>query len=189
MKNFFTLIILNGACALALANSDSGHHEDLIPWTTVFYQTINVTMLLAGLIYFGRKPITAFFKGKKDSFIAASEKSASVRKTAEHTQMEIKVRLTKLESTADESIARAKAEAADIRKALLAEAEALSKRIQKEAEAAAKLEIAKAKNSLRQQLLQESVESSRNNLAAKVSSADHQRLQGDFIDNIEAVQP
>ena len=102
--------------------------------------------------------------------------------------MQIQTRLSKLESTADESISRARAEAADMKRQMVADAEALSKRLREEAASAAKLEVERAKNELRETLIHESLEAARTQLSSKVTAEDHKRLQSDFIQNIQAGQ-
>ena len=186
--SFVTVLI---CCVLALANEGHDAHADpgLTPeiLKTVIYQAINVVLLFGGLVYFLKSAVQTFFKVKKSNFLAAAEKSKLARQAAEDEHLKIKVQLTKLESTADESISRAKADAAEMRKQLLVEAEALSRRIREEAASSAQLEVERAVNTLRTQLIRESVEATRIQLS-KVSSEDQSRLQGNFISNIEAVQ-
>lgn len=182
-------IVAAGAVAMAADAHGGGDHgmTDQVK-TTLFWQAVNVTVMFAGLIYLLRKPVRDFFSNKKSSFVAAAEKANEIRKQAEQEQSDIRVRLTKLESTADESISRARAEAADMKKQMILEAETMTKKIKEEAEAAARLEIEKAKNKLRNQMIADAIEQAKNNIETKVSSEDHKRLQGDFINNIQAVQ-
>jgi len=189
MKCFFFFIATLLSIMAQASGGEQGSGHDAIPVQTLIYQTINVTILFAGLIYFLKNPIKNFFLDKKTLFLSASEKAQAARAAAEQEHIEIQVRLTKLESTTDESISRARAEAADLKKQLIEEAHIISKRIKSEAESAARLEIEKAKNHLREQMIAESVKLTRTQLNTKVSSEDHKRLQGDFIESIRAVQP
>ncbi len=177
----------------ALANEGAAHGEhsaglDEHTIKTIIYQAINVGALVVGLIYFLRVPVQKFFSVKKAEYVSAANKAQEARKAAEDEHMQIKVRLNKLESTADESVSRAKAEAAEMKNQLIAEANAISKRLREEAIAAAKLEVEKAKNSLREELIKESFALAKESLESKVSTEDHSRLQGEFINNIQAVQ-
>jgi len=182
---FFTILI--SIISFASESAHGGHEE--IPVKTIIYQTINVTIMFAALFYFLKNPVKDFFKQKKDLFLSFAERAQSQRQAAEEQHQEIKVKLTKLESTADESISRAKAEAADLKKQLIDEANSLSKRIKTEAETTAKLEIEKAKNHLREEMIKEATALARNQMSTKVSTEDHKRLQGEFIESIQAVQP
>lgn len=170
------------------ARASGGEHHEGIPWDTITYQTINVSIVLAALFYFSKKSVKDFFSNKRSAFVEAAKKATSVRERAEQEHLEVKVRLTKLESTASESVARARAEAADLRIALLSEAEALSEKMKRDAENAAKLEVERAKVALRKQLIEESLLLARKQLATTVSIEDQKRLQDDFINNIQVVQ-
>jgi len=174
---------------LVMANEGgaSGHAEG-IPLKLIGYQTVNVVIMFAGLIYFLKDGLKKYFIDKRASFLLAAEKSEAARREAEQEHLQIQVKLSKLESTADESVARAKAEAADLRKQMLVEAEAISKRIKIEADLAAKMEIQRAKITLRKELVQEAIGAARTQLDTKVTAEDHQRLQSNFINNIQAVQ-
>lgn len=182
-----TLLLLAGSAALA---AGGGHgHGGGIPTQTIIYQTINVVILVAGLIYFLRKPVRAYFTEKRATFLAEAAKSQAAKEAAEREHQDIKNRLAKLESSKEESISRAKAEAADLRNQLLADAQTLSKRIQEEAKNAAANEVDRAKRQLREELLKEAMLAAKKDLEGQVSSSDQQRLQDQFISNIKTVQP
>ena len=50
------------------------------------------------------------------------------------------------------------------------------------------MEVEKAKNQLREALITEALGVARSHISQKVTVEDHQRLQSDFIHNIQAVQ-
>lgn len=152
------------------------------------YQCINVGAMVIGLVYFLRVGVKQFFKDKRKAYLAAAEKSQQAKKEAELERSNVQARLNKLENSADESIARAKAEAADLRRALLAEAQSLSHRIQDDAAKSASMEADRAQRQLREQVIKESVAAARGQLSAKVSPEEHQRLQGEFINHMQGMQ-
>lgn len=155
---------------------------------TMIYQAINIAILVGALIYGLKASIKEFFKQKQASFLSTAEKAKAARVQAEEEHAQIKIQLTKLESTTHETISRARADAAQMRHQMLQEAEAMSKRIQQEAEQAAALEIAKAKASLRDQMIVQATILAEEALKQKVSTEDHKRLQGDFIRNVSEVR-
>jgi F-type H+-transporting ATPase subunit b len=152
------------------------------------YQCLNVGIMVIALVYFLREGTVKFFKDKRASYLAAAEKSQQAKKQAEQERSEIQARLNKLENSADESIARARAEATDMKKALIAEADAISKRVQDEAQNSVHMEIERAKNQLRDQIVKDSIAVARAQLSSKVSPEEHQRLQGEFINHMQGVQ-
>ncbi|GIL17174.1 MAG: hypothetical protein BroJett040_09250 [Oligoflexia bacterium] len=182
------LLLLAALAQASDAAHGGGHGLDAHAIKTIIYQIINVSIMIGGLFYIMKKPVKDFFKGRREAYLHAAGRAQAARAKAEEEHLDIKVKLTKLESTADESISRAKAEAADLRSSIMAEAEELSKRIRKEAEAAAQLEIEKAKTHLREDMIREAAKLAAHNMQSSVTSEDHKRLQSEFINNIQAVQ-
>ncbi len=186
MKHYLPFVILL-LTQLAQAAEHEASHEG-IPTKKILYQAINFILLIGGMIYFLREPLKKYFHEKRADYLTAATKAEAARKAAENERMEMQVRLTKLESTADESIAQARIEAAEMKKQLIAEAEILSERIRKEAEIAAKFESERAKNHLREELIKDSLEMAKSQLQSKVTADDHKRLQSEFLSNIQGVQ-
>lgn len=194
-KNTLFVLSLLMFSGIALAETHGGghgaaHDEGLSreQLKTIIYQAINVSAIVVGLIYFLKASARQFFSAKKAAYVSAAEKTQSARKNAEEEHQQIKVQLNKLVSTADESLSRAKAEAADMKTQMIAEAQAMSKRIREEAALTVKFEVEKAKTQLRDQLMKESFAIAEAQMTSKVSNEDHARLQGEFINNIQAVQ-
>lgn len=185
MKLELAYLLLNSCFA---AGAEHGHGFDAETKMRVIYQFINVSIIVGAGIYYLKPKVVQFFKDRQANFVEAANKAMDLRKQAEDDHMQIKVRLNKLESTSDESIQRANAEAADFRNQLLKEAEELSKKIKLEAEQAAKLEIEKAKISIRQQMIEEAVALSSKQIESQITQEDHKKLEGEFINNMRAVQ-
>lgn len=168
--------------ALVMAASD-GHHGEGVP-KVVLYQLINVTILVAGIVYFTKDSIVQFFSGRKALYLEAAQKSAFAREQAEKEFVDIKQKLANLDSTREESLKKAQAHADDIKKQIMDEAQSVTKRIRDDAELTATLEVQRAQRDLRTQLLKDSVEAARVVLTKDLSSADQQKLQKDFINHV-----
>lgn len=177
---------------LALAAGGHGHGEAVLDdhWKHVIIaQAFNVGIIIIALVYFLRKPVREFFTSKRTAFLSAAEKTLAAKKQAEAELADAKAELARVESTAAESIARAKSEAEALRKTILADAEALSQRIKNDAAVTAHAEVEKAKNLLRVEMIQGAVSAAQKTMSAGVSQEDHQRLNKEFITNIKAAQP
>ncbi|WII73030.1 ATP synthase F0 subunit B [Bdellovibrio sp. 22V] len=181
MKLLLNLFIIL-APALAMA-AGGGHGDGHIP-KAVMYQAINVAILVAGLIYFTKDGIVSFFAGRKAAYLEAAEKSAFAREQAEKEFVDIKHKLATLDATREESLRKAQLHAEDMKKQIMTEAEDVTKRIRQDAELTAKLEVQRAQNELRAQLLKDSLEAARNVLTKDLGSSDQQKLQKDFINNV-----
>ncbi|UXR65752.1 ATP synthase F0 subunit B [Bdellovibrio bacteriovorus] len=180
MKLILNLMVLLAPVAVLAAG---GHHGEGIP-TAVMYQAINVVILVAGLIYFTKDGIVSFFAGRKTAYLEAAQKSAFAREQAEKEFVDIKSKLANLDQTREENLRKAQTHADDLKKQILDEAADVSKRIQNDAELTVKLEVQRAQKELRSQLLKDSVEAARIVLTKDLGSADQQKLQKDFINNV-----
>ena len=161
-----------------------GEHE----LKTLIYQSINVTLLVLGLIYFARKPVQKYFEQKRDSFLQIALKAQSAKEQAENDRIDIEVRLTKLKSTSEETLSKAKAEAAELKKQLIAEAEALSQRMKAEAQSTVRVEIERAKASLRTQMIAGAASLAEGELGKKMTPELQSQLAGDFISGLSEVR-
>lgn len=177
------MIILTPALVMAAG----GGHHDGVPKVTI-YQLINLVILFGGIIYFTKDSIVSFFGGRKTAYLEAAQKSAFAREQAEKEFVDLKNKIANIDATREESLKKAQAHAEDIRKQIITEANDVSKRIREEAELTAKLEVQRAQKELREQLLQDSLSAARMVLTKDIGASDQQKLQTEFINNIEGAR-
>lgn len=175
---FIVLIANNVYAASGGHGSDSG-----IP-TIVWWQLANVVTLFIGLIYIGKKSTIEFFKGRAELFKEQFNKSQAIKKEAEAHYSEIKQRLDKLNATSEESILRAKAEALDLQKNILTEAEIVAKRIKDDAQRVISVENNKAKVKIATELIKSTIHESKQMLQSDLADSDHKNLQNKFINQV-----
>ncbi|MFS4458915.1 ATP synthase F0 subunit B [Bdellovibrio sp. HCB2-146] len=188
MKALLNLIImLAPAVVMAAGGEHGGGHHEGIPTVTI-YQLINVVILFGGIIYFTKDGIISFFAGRKTAYLEAAQKSAFAREQAEKEFVDLKNKIANIDATRAESLKKAQEHAEEVRKQILAEANDVSKRIREEAELTAKLEVQRAQKELREQLLQDSLSAARMVLTKDIGANDQQKLQTEFINNIEGAR-
>ncbi|MBX3041441.1 MAG: ATP synthase F0 subunit B [Bdellovibrionaceae bacterium] len=164
-------------------------HGDGIPGKLIFWQIFNLTILFSALTYFLRQPIKDYFAQRRTTFLSAAEKSQAARQEAEAKFRELKEKIENLDRTRTESLARAEAEAADLKKQMILSANEIATRIRKEAETTSQVEIMRARRELHEQFAQDAVTAARTALSSDISAQDQAKLQGDFVKNIEGVRP
>jgi F-type H+-transporting ATPase subunit b len=190
MKFFVTTLLALFFSTLAQASAGEGPHgtdHGGIP-TVVFYQAINVSIIIAVGVYLGRQKIVDFFHNKRNEFLQAQEKAQGILRLAEQEHHEVKTRLDKLKVTREESLSKAKADAVDLKRQILRDAESLAKKLKDEAILSSKIEIERAKHQLKEQLIREAFELSKKDLSSKATSDDQKKLQEDFISKVQVVQ-
>lgn len=182
------LLILTLASASALAEAAHGAHSNEIP-KFVIWQVINLIILGAILYKVGRKPLQGFFNARQTDYLKQAEKSRMIFQEAEKEYADVKTRLETLTSTADSSIEKAKRDAEDVRKQMIADAKLLATRIKDEAQTTAKIEAQKTTARAKNNIVLQALAGARQVLTTDIAGQDHQRLQSDFNKNIEAVSP
>lgn len=164
----------------------TGGHAGGIPMV-LWLQVINFVLYLGLIVYLAKKPIQEMFQGRYDGFFSALKKAEAAKAEAEAKRKEIQDRLNKLETTRDESIQKAREEAAALRNQIVEEAKSLSEKLKVDAEKTALIEIERAKTELREDLLAQSVIMAKRILTDKMQDQDQKRLQTEFVDKIGAV--
>lgn len=192
MNSIFVFLTMLATSTIALAAGGEAHgavEMDEHTKSVIMYQAINVGLILVAGIYYLRQPIKEFFAARLAGYMDAAEKTQAAKQAAQKEFDNIRAQLMKLETTAQESIARARAESSDLRKQLLADAEASASRIRTEAQNVTQIEVQKAVGELRAQMVADAISAAQSQLKSGVTQEDHQRLNKEFIRNIETVQP
>jgi F-type H+-transporting ATPase subunit b len=180
------LALLSFLPAASLA-AGSGGPSDGIP-VDVLYQAINFALFVGLGFFFLRKPVSSYFSSREQAFKQALVRAQAAREEAEQRKTEIQMRLSKLQATADDSIEKARAEAAELRSRIVLDAADLAKKLREDAEATANAEIERAKRELREDVLAQAVALSRKVLDEKMAEQDQKRLQTEFVDKIQVVR-
>lgn len=151
---------------------------------SIMYQAINLGILIATIIYFGKDGIKKFFLDRRDQYLDAAKKSEAARLQAEKDFAEIKAKLADLDATRNDTLVKAEKQAQELKESILKDALAVSDRIRQDAKLTADLEIQRAQKELREQLLQDSLTVAREALSKSIESQDQQKLQNNFINHV-----
>ncbi len=169
-------------CALplpAFAAGDAGGGNAL------FWQAVNLAIILGALIYFARKPVTEFFSTRRAQITSDLESAASLLSEAETRNSEIQRRLVDLESQLEEIRETTRRRAEEESERILAEANKTAARIQADATAAVEHELHRAQRALRAEAADLALELAGQLLREQVTDSDRERLLDEFITRVE----
>jgi F-type H+-transporting ATPase subunit b len=173
------LVLVLGAPAPAFAASADGHGGDM------FWQVLNVVLLLAVLIYFARKPVLSYLAERRDTIAKNLEGSAQLLAEAERRLGEWNDKAANLDrevvSIRDATRRAAEAE----RDRILADAQVTAERIRRSAGAVVERELQQARERLRGEAADLAVELAAKILREQVNDGDRTRLVDEFIGHIE----
>lgn len=182
-KNISFLIAVSLFANVSFAASDA--HGGGIP-SDVWFQFFNFTLFAGLIVYFLRNPVKTYFQERARSFSVAMTKAEAFRQDAEKQKREIETRLRTLENSAQDSLTHARAEADELRKRIVREAQELSLKLKEDAKRTAEIELQRAKNELREEVLSQAVTAAKAVLSEKIADTDQKRLQTEFVEKIQA---
>jgi F-type H+-transporting ATPase subunit b len=151
----------------------------------LFWQTVNVVLLVAVLIYFARKPVLSFLATRRDTIAKNLESAAQVLAESERRLAEWTHKVASLDAQTSEIHDATRRAAEAERERILADAHATADRIRQSAGAAAERELAQARETLRREAADLAVELAAKILREQVNDADRTRLVDEFIGRIE----
>jgi len=176
-----------GLAALAVAGvpgaawaAEGGGLADLL------YQALNLAILLGVLIYFGRKPVMAYFASRRSDIKRDLDSAAELLAAAEARNSEIQRKLADLESEIEETRETARKRADEECERILAEARKAAERIRSDAHAAAEQELARARRELRAEAADLAVQLAGELLREQTGEGDRERLLDEFITRVES---
>jgi F-type H+-transporting ATPase subunit b len=165
--------------APALAESEGGAGGGL------FWQVVNVALLIAVLIYFARKPVLSYLAERRDGIANNLESSARLLAEAESKLSEWSAKVADI----DREVARirdATRRAAETeRDRIVADAEVTAERIRRSAGAVIERELQQARVALRREAADLAVELAGKLLEEQVNDGDKTRLIDEFIGHVE----
>lgn len=192
MTKQFSILTLGSillASLVAQAETEAAAHGVHVPTREIFWQCFNLAIVFGALFYFLKKPVVEFFSSRASVYLEAEKKSQSAKLAAEKQYLEIKHKLENLENNHAENLVRAEADAADLRKQLLREADEVAARIKKESQETITMESAKARETVQNEFIQKTLEAARSVLSKDIGAQDHTRLQANFAQTVKEVQP
>ena len=152
----------------------------------LLYPVLNLILLLAVLVYFGRKPILGFFAERRGKIQDDLKAAADMRREAEERYASWQRRLADLESELEAIRTTARERAESERDHIITDATTTAERIRSDATAAIDQELRRSRAVLREEAADLAVELAGNLLREQVSESDRERLVSEFIDRIES---
>jgi F-type H+-transporting ATPase subunit b len=176
------IVVLALLAALPAHAADDGHGFDL---SNFIFTALNLLILIAVLVYVGRKPIRTFFEERRLQIREELDNAAKLRDEAEATFNDWQRRLVDLDAELDQLRSRARERAETERDRILADAAATAERIREDARAAIEQETRRAQALLRDEASSLAIDLAQGVLDREVTDADRARLVDEFIARIE----
>ena len=180
----YILVIFGVELALA---AGGGKNYDGVP-TIVYWQLLNITMVLVGLHFLVRPAIVKALAGKKEAFLKAQEDAKAAFKAAESARDEVRDRLDQLEKTASLNVDQANHEAKQLIEKIKSETEVVANRVVEDAKSEIDRLVIKAKSEISTELLNKSFAKAEDMMRGKMKAEDQSRLQSEFSSRLQVVE-
>jgi F-type H+-transporting ATPase subunit b len=178
--------LLLPALLLLLVASPAAASEEGGGLMEFVWEAGNLLLLLGVLFYLGRKPVLNYLSERRQNIQANLANSERLLQEAEARLAEWNQKASKLDVEIEELHQMARERAEQERSQILEEARATAERIKRDAASGVDREVERAKQALRDEAADLSVELAGKLLQEHVTDGDRDRLVDEFVSEIEA---
>ena len=187
MKKISLSVLL--LCFSCLALAAEGGHGESIPLDKIGWQAVNLGILVAGIIVFIRKSIVEAFADRRESFLSQAEKTKAALKEAELALVEIKSKLSSLETSEARALENAKKEAASARESFIKDAQLGAEKAKRDAEMSLANEVLKAKEEINSLIVNQAILKTKQKISANSADRSTSENEAQFIKQLGQVRP
>jgi F-type H+-transporting ATPase subunit b len=179
MKNAIVVsLIILLLPSLAIAGGEAG-------WARLGWQAANLFLLLAIIIYFGRKPVSNALKVRSEVISNEIDEASRLHAEAKEMLMSYEEKLAGLDDQVEAMMKQYK-ESGEAEKArLIAEGEAEAKRILGEAERTAQGEFIRARAKIESEVIERAIAEAEQSIVENLNPSDHRRLTAEYLGQLE----
>lgn len=153
----------------------------------LIWQWINFVLLVSVLVFVARKPIRGLMAMRRFTIQQNLEQSRTMLESAEAKLKEWTGKIERLDEIVLEMERAAAERTAKERSQILVQAEAAANRIKADARTVIEQELLRARAELRTEAANLAIDLAGKLIESKISSADQERLVGEFITKLEAL--
>ena len=175
----FNLVLVSAVFA------SSGGEDIHYTWKDWFWPVVNFSILMFILIFFGKKPIGDYFKGRTELIEKSLKDSAEAKELAEKALKEVKARLDNTDAEIEQIIEAARKSGEKERESIIAEGEHLKEKILEQAKANIDFELQKAREMLKSEATLMALELAEKQIKEKLGQSEQETLIDDYIKRLE----
>ncbi len=179
------ILILNFVFAAAVFAIGGGGGEHVTTWKDWLWPVVNFGIIVAVLVYFGRKPIKEYFR-KRTELIEKSLKDATeAKELAKKTLGEVQGRLKNTELEINKILEASGKTGEREKEALIAQGESLRNKILEQTRANIEFELEKAKKSIKSEAALMALELAEKQIKEKLGRKEQEGLIDEYIKKLE----
>ena len=179
------LFLIINLAVVSTAFASSGGENIHYTWKDWLWPVVNFSILMFVLIFFGKKPIGDFFKGRTALIEKSLKDAAEAKELAEKALTEVNARLNNTDDEIALIIEAAKKSGEKEREAIIAEGEHMKAKILEQAKANIDFELQKAKEAIKSEAALMALELAEKQLKEKLGQSEQEALIDDYIKRLE----
>lgn len=185
----FVLLLLILDCSLftAFASEGGGSSEHAgFTWKDWLWPVVNFSILLFVLVFFGRKPLSEYFRKRTELIEKSLREATEARELAQKTLDEVRSRLQNTDREINDIIESARMAGQKEKEAIIAEGAKLKEKILEQAKANIDFELQKAKKEIKSEAAVAALELAEKQIKEKLGKKEQESLIDDYIKRLEA---
>lgn len=186
MRAIFLFLVFLATAGSAAAAQEAGGQAG-IPWGEIFKQAVNFSILVGVLVYFLRKPVSAYLKERSELLARSIQEATQAKTSAMERLAAIEDRMAKLTDEITEMNRKMETEAGAEAARLGEAAQAEIERLHLQVKFAADQELKKAKAELRREASELSARAAEEIVSKTITPEDQDRMVRENIDGIREV--
>jgi len=172
--------------AVAFASGGGGGEAVHFTWRDWLWPVVNFSILMFVLVFFGRKPLSEYFKGRTEMIERSIREANEAKELAQKTLKEVQDRLKNTDSEIEQIIESARRSGEKEKEFIIAEGEKLKEKIIEQAKANIDFELQKAKDTIKTEASLLALELAEKQIKEKLGQKEQEALIGDYIKRLEA---
>ncbi|GBE03700.1 ATP synthase subunit b [bacterium BMS3Abin09] len=178
---FFVFNLVVVCAAFASEGGENIHYT----WKDWLWPVVNFSILMFILIFFGKKPVGDYFKGRTALIEKSLKDAAEAKELAENALREVNARLNNTDAEIAEIIEAAKKSGEKERESIIAEGEHLKEKILEQAKANIDFELQKARETIKSEAALMALELAEKQIKEKLGQSEQETLIDDYIKRLE----
>ncbi len=185
MKSFLVagLVVLGtGAVAYAAGGGGQGSHD--IDWKDFGYRMLNFVILAGFLWWLSAKKVKEFFAGRRTDIKSSLDQALAAKEDAEKKYQEYVAKLDKATEEIDGIAEMIKVQGMAEKEKMIEEAKKTALKIEEDTKARMEQEFSNARNQLRAEAAQLSIQLAEELLKRNITVQDHENMVKEYLDKV-----
>jgi F-type H+-transporting ATPase subunit b len=182
----FLVAFLPFTAAMAMAAEEGQVQSEFMTYWITGWKIINFLILVVFLVKVAKKPLKDFLANRRADISESLNEAEKLKENAETEFSEIRQKIDRIDDQVANITQLIEAQGIAQKERIIKNATTISDRLLKEAQEYSKFELRKAKQRLKEELVDMAIDMAMAKIQEKITPEDQDKLTSDYIKNIAA---